>query len=300
MKNNKFPFRLNQSTDVLNRKILRWAWDKKLVVDAEELERFRIQKINSFSGFLFPDASEEELNNIMKLFLCLFLLDDLLDTDYEFNQLEFLKSLSESDQAGFNLQTRLGKLGFELSLLSVQIDHDTVNHSCEQSWKEVWQFYLDGLKWEVLNKLNNTVPSLTEYQLMRPHASGVFLAIHLLKSNQVTEGCETQLLEQTIARFICLSNDLASWSKEEKINDFHNELLLLRMFYGEKAFDILNMELGMLEKKIYSLSELLISRSEECRQWVDSLLHLVGGCIAWSNLTFRYEIGINGKSTPHR
>lgn len=296
MKKHDFPIQLNPSNDLLNDRILKWAWEKKLVADAEELERLRTHKINSFAGYLFPEAKEEKLQQIMKLFLCLFVLDDLLDIEFGINQVEYLESLMVPGQSNFDLETRMGRLGFELSLLGIQFEKETAGISPEQSWREVWQNYLEGLQWEVLNKSLKKSPSITEYRIMRPHSSGVFLAIHLLKSRKVEEECDTQLLELTIARFICLSNDLASWLKESEVNDHHNELLLLRDFYGEKAFAMVNQELEQLEKKILVLSEFLSSRSEDCSQWVSSLLHLVGGCMAWSNLTFRYMNGVNGKS----
>ncbi|MBC6365753.1 terpene synthase family protein [Algoriphagus sp. AK58] len=296
MKKHEFPFKLNPSTDLLDEKILRWAWEKKLVADVEELERLRTQKINSFAGFLFPEANEDKLQVSMKLFLCLFLLDDLLDVEYGKHQVEFLDSLMVPGQSTFDLESRLGRLGFEISLLGLQLEQQAPCLTGGQSWREVWQFYMEGLQWETINRSLKNTPSITEYQMMRPHSSGVFLAIHLLKPRQVLEECDTQLLELTIARFICLSNDLASWVKELEMNDRHNELLLLRSFYGEKADAMVNQELDMLKKKIFYLSELLSLKSEECRQWVDSLLYLVGGCMAWSNMTFRYTSGINGKS----
>lgn len=56
----QFPAALHMQTASLDTKVLRWAWSAGLFETHAELERCRIQKINWFAGYLFPEESEKK------------------------------------------------------------------------------------------------------------------------------------------------------------------------------------------------------------------------------------------------
>jgi len=287
-----FPQAINLHTSALDADVLRWAWTAGLFESASELERCRIQKINWFAGHLFPTEDPGKLELIMRFFLCLFLLDDLLDTFSESDSLPFLKGLK--DGTAKTEHPRLNALGDALIQSHNSLDDGISGRIWSQQWMEALGQYLTGLQWEVDNKSNNRMPKLEDYRMHRPASSGVYLAIHLLRSENHPDCCEADLLEDEIARFICLSNDLVSYDKEFAIGDFHNELIILKEYIGEEVQVWAAREIRFLQKRIIILGEQVGSKSDICQRWVESLFLMVGGCLSWSGETSRYVAYVNG------
>lgn len=287
-----FPSALHLATRELDVEVLRWAWSAGLFESHAELERCRIQKINWFAGYLFPEESEKRMELIMRFFLCLFLLDDLLDHVSEMDGFNFLRRMilmspkSESP--------RLHALGSALLLTHESLGKLGPSEHWKKGWIEAWTHYIAGLLWEMKNKSWSQMPNLEDYRFYRPLSSGAFLAIHLLRPSIYPNACEAELLELAIARLICLSNDLVSFDKESSIGDFHNELIILKSELGDKVQAWASMEIRSVQKRIHVLATGVASQSTTCRSWVDCLFLLVGGCLAWSDETSRYVSYVNG------
>ncbi len=290
--NKQFPFSFNSHCVGLDSKVLRWAWSEGLFEGHAEIDRCRKQKVNWFAGYMFPAETPERLELIMRFFLCLFLLDDLLD------------HLSENDSYGFLRGLRLRSVQSELPRLqalgsALILTHDSLGNQgpsdqWRKGWMDTWSHYVSGLHWEVKNKSWGQMPSLEDYRFHRPSSSGVFLAIHLLRSATHSKSCEAEFLEHHIARLICLSNDRASFEKEFAIGDFHNELIILQDALGEKVQSWAVQEICQIQKRISALAKEVSLKSEICSLWVEGLLLMVGGCLAWSEETSRYVAYVNG------
>lgn len=292
MSNTNFPSALHLQTSNLDIQVLRWAWSRGLFDGHSELDRCRIQKINWFAGYLFPEESTAKLENIMQFFLCLFLLDDLLDHISERDSYRFLRSLLlRSAQSEI---PRLQALGAAMIQVHESLKNSEPSQNWQQEWMDTWNHYISGLLWEMKNKSWSQMPNLEDYRFHRPSSSGVFLAIHLLRPSIYPNACEAELLEQAIARLICLSNDLASFDKELAIGDFHNELIILQSALGEKVKAWAAMEIRSIQKRIHILASRVSSQSDTCKRWVESLFLLVGGCLVWSEETSRYVSYVNG------
>ncbi|GAB3231210.1 hypothetical protein J0A67_17340 [Algoriphagus aestuariicola] len=292
MTNLIFPSALNSHTPILNVKILRWAWKVGLFESPSELERCRIQKVNWFAGYLFPEENSDKLELIMRFFLCLFLLDDLLDTFPESDSSPFLKGLKNS--IAIAKHPRLSPLGKALLQSHESLGNGVSSQIWRSEWMEAWGQYLSGLQWEVDNKSNDQMPRLEDYRMHRPSSSGVYLAIHLLRSEDHPDCCEADLLEDNVARFICLSNDVISYEKEFSIGDFHNELIILGNALGENVKPWAIQEIKSIQKRIMVLAKQVGSKSEACQLWVERLFLLLGGCLAWTEETSRYMAYVNG------
>lgn len=292
MTNQDFPSALHPKTSFLDLSVLRWGWNAGLFEHHAELERCRIQKINWFAGYLFPLEMPEKLELIMRFFLCLFLLDDLLDNYLGSDSLDYLKSLKSSSPQTETI--RINALGHALIQTHNSLREIGPSGIWQKEWLEAWENYISGLQWEVENKSKNLIPQLEDYRLYRPLGSGVFLAIHLLRTASHPDTCEADLLENDIARLICLSNDLASSEKEFAIGDFHNELIILKESLGEQVQAWAVQEIRFIEKRIFALGNEVGTKSETCKRWVENLFLLVGGCLAWSEETSRYVAYVNG------
>ena len=297
MNSSYFPSALNTEIKVLDPKVLRWAWTAGMFENPGELERCRNQKINWFAGYLFPEESPFKLEQIMKFFLCLFLLDDLLDIYLDSHMEQYLKHL-KSGKASHPI-LRLEKLGGNLLQLNKEIIQGYGASYLRKQWEATWQEHLEALQWEIRSKKNGVAPALKEYRMYRPKASGAYLAIGFLKKDDSLQDCKSELLESLVARYICLSNDLASYTKEMKIGDFHNEVHILKKEIGEEAIVWVQKEIVRLRKSIWVLTEQVGAQSEQCFRWTRSLLLQAGGCTAWTVESSRYQVYINGNSATH-
>lgn len=293
----EFPVALNPSTPRLDKEVLKWAWSNRLFLSNEELEKARIQKLNWFASYLFPEAEEEVLRGTMKFFLWLFLIDDLLDSEHQSSARVFLDQL-QNPKPGISC----GRFDIFLGVLS-EIKVWWLGLGDEQwqkDWHQTWNLYLDAIRWEFQNKRTRVRPSLSEYQSYRMYFSGVYLAIHLLRLPDLIGSCESDFLESKIARLICLSNDLSSAEKENQIGDYHNEMLLLigeQDISPDRARTFLNAEIKNLFRDIKSLSEIITKISIPCSHWTRRLNLLLGGCLYWASQdTNRYNSSVNGHS----
>lgn len=285
---------MNLHCKALDVKVLKWAWEANLFDNPAELERCRIQKINWFAGFLFPEENKERLEQIMKFFLGLFLLDDLLDIVHDTEMIDFLEALKIGDS--FHSDFRIHCLGNELNQLYRKFEKQQRDSYLLEQWQTEWHEYLEALQWETRIKMQRVKPKLEEYRLMRPKSSGVYLAMILIKKGIDRRGCVSELLEISLARYIYLSNDLASYQKEKAIGDPHNEIILLMDSVGDDALSMVQRELKSLREKFIPLTEMIGMNFNSCKKWNQRLLLLAGGCEAWTAETSRYQHHINGNS----
>lgn len=296
MGNLNFLVAVNLSTKALDIAVLKWAFSRKILMSHEELEKYNKEKINYFAGYLFPEISTGKLEWIMKMFLCLFVLDDQMDKAPRSESRILIWALRTGNSSNF--QAPFSHLYNAFAELNQTLPGKDNLH-WKPVWDGHWSAFLKGLEWELDNKYFGKIPDLAEYKYYRPHLSGVFLALHFLKLDfEFVPSCASELLENKIARWICLSNDLISADKEEKTGDFHNELFLLsRISSKREAAKHMEKEISTLYWHIQHLQFEVVNKLPEYCDWVESLSLLMGGCAFWSNeVTIRYSTYLNGVS----
>lgn len=290
----QFQVAVNLYTKELDEEILKWAYSKKVIPSLKGIQRFKREKVNYFAGYLFPQASSSNLEWIMKVFLWLFVFEELQEKSHprEFRVLLWVLMKKKRTQNPFLLEYM-----FDVWKELMEVSPGKQNDLWLSEWESNWHAFLQGIEWETNNRVNHRIPKLTDYRYYRPHLSGVFLALQFLKLDQRTdESCISDLLEFKIARWVCLSNDLLSAEKEKQDGDYHNELLILSesVPFG-LALNYLELELTKLYRHIESIKSTISQQSLACRNWIESINLLMGGCIFWSNeITIRYESHING------
>jgi|GEM_PF-3482258 len=299
---NSFPSALNIYTPALDRNVCQWAIGKG-ILDPIRQKVWADQKINWFAGYLFPNISSLKLEKVMKLFCCLFILDDLLDSLTPDQSIELLENLLNGSQGN---RSEIDKNSFPLSLvLSAVIEPISKfgNTDWELTFDNYWHQYLEAQKWEVCNRHSGVLPTFSEYKERRMDSSGAYLALHLLKYNWKKRSCAANLIDYKVARIICLSNDAISMDKERDAGDFHNELLLLQHYIGCSSKLLTAYVDSELKKLVSEVSELMGSkeyffdkeRMDDAETWIDDLQLLVGGCQYWSQQdTLRYGASVNG------
>ena len=103
-------------------------------------------------------------------------------------------------------------------------------------------------------------------------------------------------MEQDIARYICLANDCASAEKERFNRDPINELLIREQYLDAGLVrSQVGRELARLERGILDQGQKLKNESAMAFSWVEKIMLLVGGCLAWSYENLRYTHPINGE-----
>ncbi|MCE7056819.1 terpene synthase family protein [Algoriphagus sp. AGSA1] len=300
MKPTDFHVAMHVDSPLLNELVLAWAITWLDVVrddsDWEILQRSVAQKQNSFASYLFPQMERHRLISIANLFFCLFMVDDLLDILEEKNEDYFLKFLSAEELALD--KTEMSTIGFPIDRCYIKVMENYADKGWKAGFESVWDNYIAGLRWERQNKRENRSPSLDEYRRMRPHSSGAYIAIHLLRGEYGRQADGSGELEEAIARYIYLANDLVSSVKEQAIGDNHNEVLLLAGDHGMKAGKkLVEGELLGLRQNIRDLGDAISKKSPEGARWVEGLFLLLGGCLFWSQESMRYRDGKLGVST---
>ncbi|WPR75235.1 terpene synthase family protein [Algoriphagus sp. NG3] len=300
MKPTDFPVAMHADSPLLNELVLAWANTWLDVVNDEAdrkiLQRSVAQKQNLFAGYLFPQMERHRLVSTANLFFCLFMIDDLLDVVKEEDEDSFLTYLSAGK---LSLETtEMTFIGFPIDRCYQKIKEDYPGDDYKAGFESVWDNYIAGLRWERQNKRENRSPSLDEYRRMRPHSSGAYIAIHLLRGEYGRQADGSGELEEAIARYIYLTNDLVSSVKEQAIGDNHNEVLLLASDHGmEAGKKLVEGELSGLHRNIRDLGDAISKNSPEGAEWVDGLFLLLGGCLFWSQESMRYRDGNLGGGT---
>jgi hypothetical protein len=100
---------------------------------------------------------------------------------------------------------------------------------------------------------------------------------------------ELKQLRKTLLLMICLSNDLASFSKEENSGDFHNLVLLYELHFkltGSESIDKVTEKLKLLKEEYLSLQNHFLNNPGICpekkQSICDSFNRLLLGCEIWA------------------
>lgn len=296
MKTWQFPVAIQRETPSLVDSLTRWAIGHQLIDPDRELHLIQQEKVLWFAGYLYPTLHAQTLEKVMRFFFCLFRLDDLLDRVAYQDSWAFLDGLYSGNLSFLNQRSPF--FHWESVLGEVLVSLESLgNPEWKISFQAIWKAYLDAQIWELDNKKRGVYPDLGEYKQRRLDSSGVYLALHLLKSSWGELPGMTGYLEERVARFICLSNDLKSLDKEIQCRDFHNELYLLHYFTGCSMDQIKGFVLkeltGMLSQ-MQAMREVYESKGGD-PEWGEKLFLLVGGCMYWSEEdTLRYDTTVNG------
>lgn len=291
MKDLIFPVALSIHLIQLEKKTLKWLENVHLLKKKNDIAEIREQKIIRFAAYLFPEMEINRLEIVMRFFCCLFLLDDRLDHITPEEGLDWINCLCDE-----KTERRFNPLIFEILKLNREMLRLSDKKKWRKGWIENWDFHLEGLLWELDNRCKRSTPDLRDYQIQRPFASGVFLALHLLRMEFFENSLIVQKLEWDVSRLIVLSNDLSSSEKEKSMGDFQNELLLLEVFIGSsQAKNRVENEIIRLHSQIIQVAERIRLEYPKMEKWLESIMLLLGGCHYWSEITARYFAKINGE-----
>ncbi|WP_200978279.1 terpene synthase family protein [Echinicola sp. 20G] len=297
---------LNPSYEPVSERVYEWAKRKGLFIDENEFRCCRSQKLNKFAARLFPKASKVELEQIMRLFLILFCLDDRADQLKGNIRVQFWKELLHQYSA---IKKNIAYTGTSAIIEVFQEVHWGWFRQCAAD-KElgvrlinyVRKFLKAGL-WEAKNLATNTSPTVIEYFSHLKHCSGAGIAIELLAYlniypfGRLVHHPHLAPLYQTIVNLICLSNDLSSYVKEAAAGDFHNLILLKEQQYRisrEQSIERVKQHLAFHQKiflnQVQLVREIPNVSPSEMELLVKAINELLKGMELWAREdTGRYK-----------
>ncbi|WP_194972517.1 terpene synthase family protein [Aquiflexum lacus] len=296
---------LNHYYKIVDYEVNKWAEDCSLFKNEEEKIHSQNQHLNKFASRLYPNANLNELLPISKLIMVLFLADDRADRLQGAERVGSWKNMLSEFEFGL---VRENVFCWD-SLLS---DFSMINHSSNiasiaLAGKNICEMVRNFIKagiWESENLLESSPPLPADYLKKLKHSSGAEIAIHYLtfiQSNKIDPATlyspELKQLRKTLLLLICLSNDLASFRKEENTGDFHNLVLLYEIHFKLTRIESIakvTEKLKLLKEDYLSLQNQLINNPGICiekkNSICDSFNNLLLGCEIWAKEdTGRYE-----------
>jgi len=164
--------------------------------------------------------------------------------------------------------------------------------------------YLEALSWEASNRAGGRVPPLDEYLHMRPITAGLQIDAAFLEAmdgvrlpRAVRDHPAVQRLVVHADRAVCWSNDLLSLEKELQDGDVHNLVPVLmhaRCLSVQSALDeaarMYHHEVEQFLAGERALPRFGAAEDAQLRQYVQLLQARVGGILAWSHHSRRYQV----------
>ncbi|SMD44788.1 hypothetical protein SAMN00777080_3422 [Aquiflexum balticum DSM 16537] len=298
---------LNPYYKIVDFEVNKWAEELNLFENEEEKIISKNQHLNKFTSRLYPNANLKELLPISKLILVLFLADDRADRFHGKGKIDFWKNLLSDFEQGTNNGQGIvwGMIFSEISLIHCNHNLSSIALAGKNFRNLVRNFIKAGI-WESENLFANNPPLPNEYLKKLKHSSGAEIAIHFLthiQSNKIDLGTlyspELKQLRKTLLLIICLSNDLASFSKEECSGDFHNLVLLYEIHFKlnrKESIARVIEKLNLLKKKYLSLLKQVQKNPGICPEKkisiCDSFNGLLLGCEIWAKEDTGRYVGV--------
>jgi hypothetical protein len=161
--------------------------------------------------------------------------------------------------------------------------------------------FLDAYAWECDNRRDNRVPSVEEY-LMRRQATGAVLpcfdllipTLGIELDELASSAHELGVLEFLACEIITLSNDLVSYHKEIKAQDFHNLVTIYTRdgFSTQSAMEwvVQKIELDIGEFDRLATLQLSVRPNVNLARYISALKNWTVGNFYWSAVSARYSL----------
>lgn len=227
-----------------------WISKMKLLTNKREKDKFQKLKLHLLVCRLYPEAKIDTVNWISKLFVLLLMLDNYSEKLPNGKKSAFwFAALNHFLKLGYNKPSKNEEelpttLKNSMNYLWNNLKSIASSHTINQLKSEL-AIYFKSCIWEAFNRDNDLIPSLEQYLMYRPYASGAKLALHLIQltmeesqPNILKSWPRLQEYIQLASKLIFTANDLLIHDKKMNLNDPHNWVFLLCHLKGwdeEKA-----------------------------------------------------------------
>lgn len=303
-----YPFesKINPLSDEIEKLTTSWAIDLGLLKSRNQINTIKQMKINSFASYLFPNAQRKLLLPISKIYLILFLLDDIIDNaanmkiiEIEKIYLAFIDILNGVEPKNKNSISD----AFQAFIADWQ---KLVNIEKYQQFIKCFKDYIEFQRWESTASLTSRIPKVSEYNYKKPYSSAAYLAIYFMKvlinfplqSNQF-ESLQLHSLEKKASILIWLANDIGNFYNELNKGSKRNYLILLmeeQKLSAEESMQVANQKHNAILLQFIQNCSLLKNLNKPIlSKYLKALKHMIAGCHYWSvSETIRYHTNLNG------
>ncbi|GAB2633491.1 terpene synthase family protein [Belliella aquatica] len=301
-----YPFEsmINPLSDEMDQLTTTWAVHLGLLNSRKQVNTIKQMKIDTFASCLYPHASKKFLLPVTKIYLILFLLDDLTDNRRQAEQNE----IKDIHQSFINiLYDKASKVESPFSIAFLDFTNQwkkLVNNEEHTEFMNRFKEYIEFQQWEL--EINNSmeIPPIQEYCFKRPYASGAHLAIYFMKilinfllQTKEMDICQLHYLESKATTLICLANDIGSFYKELNEDSIHNFLIILMKEHQFSIDELMEIAKQKHTKLLHQFMQLCSINKDKpnLSKYIKALKHMIAGSHYWSTSeTIRYHNNLNG------
>ena len=301
------PAQHPQSEKVEHDAVARWAGRLGLKPRDRDYVKLSRSRFAWMASYAHPSAQRERLDSVVDFIIWLFLWDDQFDSRIggelvSPTALYIQNALATQVLEGTTPNEDSSTLFWALSDMRTWLDQNMPGEWMER-FRKSFVAYFDSLGWELQQRHQCLVPSLSTYMEMRRMTSGGYWVTHLI---EVAEGISLsdatwnhpamQELVNATANIIGWANDLLSLRNELNDSGHLNLVLCIQKEYGLPLQDAINAAVGMHNaevRRFLKLKSELPSFGEEnatVTRFVWGLCRWMRANIDWSILTGRYQV----------
>ncbi|GAA0539005.1 terpene synthase family protein [Chitinophaga japonensis] len=241
-----FPASISRFVDEVNAHNIYWVQQFDLAPSPPLFAAYRKARFPWFVSRIYHTASYLELCIACDFCTWLFLVDDILEKTAD-DQAGHAQAVTEMLHV---LQHNKVPLFSEYVNLAAALKDiwERLQAICPPAWQRRFignmKTLFDATAWEARNRSLGQLPSIAEYISMRPFTSAMYPCIDLIEMVEQTwlpdEVLQQDLVQKLVLiciEAVCWVNDLVSFEKEQRENEPHNMVLLLREEHHLSPFD---------------------------------------------------------------
>jgi 5-epi-alpha-selinene synthase len=212
-----------------------WINKYNVITDPAKIRKIYVSNFGDLMGKAHPRAGLKTLSFVADFVTWLFIYDDMIEKCRDKREIQKLHDRTITIISGGKSNESDSPLTHGLYNIVKKI-----NNECRSSlWKNRFiqdvRDYCEATQWELLNRERKKIPSLKEYQRMRPDTSGTKIMFDFIEiveriniPKDIFDGWYLQKIRLLGANLVNWENDLLSAHKEFLNEDIHNLIFVYK------------------------------------------------------------------------
>jgi hypothetical protein len=282
----------------------RWLTSLGMNQDSPVLARYKKINVPLLAAMTHPCSTEEGLSIAHRFMSWLLILDDQFDESTTTENYALLKDVVSNVKcvlAGEPIVEH-SHAGLFRGLADIWSDLAPITSTHWQSrFTQHIIDFLNAYAWEYDNRRDNRVPSVEEYLTWRQATGAVLPCFDLLiptlgieLDELASSAQELGVLEFLACEIITLSNDMVSYHKEIKTQDFHNLITIYTHdgFSTQSAMErvVQKIERDIAEFDRLAMLQLSVRPNVNLDRYISALKNWTIGNFYWSTVSARYSL----------
>jgi 5-epi-alpha-selinene synthase len=298
-----FDSDINDAADAVAAFTDEWLRTSGLVEGEGARRRWVAACLTELAARACPDAPVEVLDVVSRWNAWLFVRDDLCDRSDVGRDPDRMQILNEDHLSvlcgrapGPN---RLARALAEIHRALVDMAGDLVR----PRWLHAVELYMEGCRWEAVNRRAGRVPVLDEYLALRRWTGGLLPSLELYAALGGISSTPWSRADPLVCELldvtndaVCWTNDIFSAERERAAGDVHNLVLVLEHHHRVPTAWARQRALDMIEARVRRFIELepLVwsvhqAEGEDALAFTHTLRAWLRGNLDWSRRSARYR-----------